>query len=103
MKTDPLFTNPGAGASANAQYLTALRVMSTENETPLTRAEVLLEARRFELVMRMTANRFAKLSQVERRNFARWAKHFAEVFAEKARLFARNTTAEPETPADLRA
>lgn len=103
MSTDPRFTNPGAGASASPEYMTAIRAMSIENETPLSHAEQLLDGARFAKVMRMTAARFAKLPQVERRNYARWAKHLADVFAEKARLFARNTSAEPELPESLRA
>jgi hypothetical protein len=83
--------------------MNALRIMSTENETPLDRAEQLLDDARFKRVMRMTPSLFAKLSQSERRNFVRWAKHFRDVFTEKARLFERNTKPEPELPADLRA
>lgn len=53
--------------------------------------------------MRMTAVGFGRLSDVEKRNYARWAKHLARVFAEKASMFERNSKPEPETPAYLRA
>jgi len=70
---------------------------------PLAKAEQLLNERRFERVMRMTALGFAKLTPVEKRNYARWAKHLAQVFAEKASMFHRHIGQEPELPEFLRA
>lgn len=103
MKPDTLLTNPGAGASANPEFLAAVRDDAIENPEPIDKAEALLEHRRFELVMRMTARGFGRLSDVEKRNYARWAKHLARVFAEKASMFERNSKPEPETPAYLQA
>jgi hypothetical protein len=77
--------------------------METEEERVQALPFELLEERRFELVMRMTVLRFGELSQVERRNYTRWAKHFAKVFGEKASMFERNSTPELELPADLQA
>lgn len=83
--------------------------METEGELspaqadPVAHAEQLLDEARFKRVMRMTAIGFGRLSDVEKRNYARWAKHLARVFAEKASMFERNCRPEPETPAFLRA
>jgi hypothetical protein len=90
MSTDPVYTNHGS--SLDPQFL-----------CPVHFPERLLEHRRFALVMRMTAARFAELDAHERRNYRRWAEHFADVFAEKKRLFTRNSTPEPETPLFLQA
>src|SRR5262245_47853622 len=102
MKTDIAITQPGAGASADPAFLAELRAWADEDKTcPVTFAEQLLDERRFEKVMRMTALAFGRLSPAEKRNYTRWAKHLAKVFAEKAAQFDRNSTAEPEVPAFL--
>lgn len=104
MKVDQAITQPGTGATSNVEYMNELaRWLAEENAGPPSFAEQLLEERRFEKVMRMTATAFGKLSDVERRNYARWAKHLARVFAEKAAQFERNSKPEPEAPAFLRA
>jgi exonuclease I len=75
--------------------------METEGERVQMLPFQLLEDRRFELVMRMTARRFGELSPVEKRNYCRWAEHFRDVFAEKARLFERHTPADIDLPTFL--
>jgi hypothetical protein len=61
------------------EFMNTMRAIETEEERVLERAEQLLEERRFEKVMRMTAARLRKLSHaVEKRNFTRWAKHLAK-------------------------
>lgn len=101
---DPILTNPaGPAAGANPAYLNAVREMSTEEEAALDAATEKLDEARWQKVMRMTPLAFAKLSPVERRNYARWAKNFARVMGEKAAMFERNSTPEPELPADLQA
>ncbi len=100
---DKPITQPGA-VGANPEYLRELLEMSEEDKAcPVTKAEQLLEERRFERVMRMTAQAFGRLSPVEKRNYARWAKHLAKVFGEKAAQFERNCRPEPELPAPLKA
>jgi hypothetical protein len=102
MSTDPVYTNHGS--SLDPQFLAALIAWEDEGKAcPVHFPERLLEHRRFALVMRMTAARFAELDAHERRNYRRWAEHFADVFAEKKRLFTRNSTPEPETPLFLQA
>jgi hypothetical protein len=70
---------------------------------PLAIAEQQLDEARWMKVMRMTARRFGELNPVERRNYARWARHLAKVLGEKADMFERNSTPEPELPAALQA
>lgn len=83
--------------------------METEGELtpaqadPISHAEHLLEEARFKRVMRMTAIGFGRLSDVEKRNYTRWAKHFAGVFAEQAARFERNAPGDIEVPAYLQA
>jgi hypothetical protein len=77
--------------------------LTAEQERSLAHADHLLTQRRIQKVLAMTVLRFAELDQVERRNYARWARHFATVFEEKANLFSRNSTPDPEIPAALRA
>lgn len=103
MKTDRAITQPGAGGSANAEFLNELARMNDEDKaSPApTFAEQLLEERRFEKVMRMTARAFGQLSPAEKRNYTRWAKHLARVFTEKAKLFEHNSKPEPEVPEAL--
>jgi hypothetical protein len=102
MKPDPIFKNHGS--SIDPQFLAELVDMEDEGKAcPVLAAEQLLEERRFEKVMRMTAQAFGRLSPVEKRNYARWAKHLAKVFGEKASLFERNSRPEPELPDPLRA
>jgi histone H3/H4 len=73
----------------------------TPAQDPLAEAEELLEEARFQRVMRMTAVRFVKLSPAEKRNYRRWAAHFARVFAEKAALFERHAPADIDLPTFL--
>lgn len=75
----------------------------TEEDRVLSQAAEQLDNARIAKVMRMTALGFKDLSPVEKRNYARWAKHFAKVFQEKASLFERNSTPEPELPRPLQA
>lgn len=101
MTREQSLTNPGGNDSANPAFLAAVRDASIETPEPIAKAEQLLERRRFELVMRMTAQRFAKLSPTEKRNYRSWAEHFESVFSEKANLFRRNTPADVDTPTYL--
>jgi hypothetical protein len=101
MSTDRL-SNTGSHAM-QTEFMNTMRRIETEEERVLDRAEQLLEERRFEKVMRMTPQAFGRLSPVEKRNFTRWAKHLARVFSEKAAVFERNSTPEPEAPAYLQA
>lgn len=102
MKPDPIFMNHGS--SIDPKFLAELVEMEDEGKVcPVAKAEQVLEERRFEKVMRMTALGFAKLSPAEKRNYARWAKHFAKVFGEKASQFERNCRPEPELPPALKA
>lgn len=86
----------------STEYLNELQAMAVENAEPMAQAEQLLEHRRFQLVLSMTAQRFVKLSRTEKRNYVRWADHFMRVFSEKAALFKRNTPADLELPDFLR-
>lgn len=102
MSSDTVVTQPGDGAGANPDFLRELLKWADEDKAcPVTHAEQLLEERRFEKVMRMTALAFGRLSPVEKRNYTRWAKHLARVFGEKAKLFEHNSKPEPEVPAAL--
>jgi hypothetical protein len=102
VKTDVAITQLGGGAGANPEFLNELARISDEDKAcPPSFAEQLLEERRFEKVMRMTARAFGSLSDVEKRNYTRWAKHLARVFAEKASMFELNSKREPEVPAAL--
>jgi hypothetical protein len=93
--------NMHPNGTVNVDFLNEIRAMSTEEERALERAEELLDAARFQKVMRMTARAFGKLEPAERRNYARWAKAFARTFAEKAAMFERNSQKEPELPSFL--
>jgi hypothetical protein len=95
------FTSGAAGPST--EFLNEQARMAVEDPEPVLIAEQLLEERRFQLVLRMTAQRFAKLSRAEKRNYVRWADHFERVFAEKHSLFKRNTPADIELPTFLQA
>jgi hypothetical protein len=102
VKSDPVIKNHGS--QLDPQFLAELVAMEDEGKAcPVLAAEQLLEERRFEKVMRMTALGFGRLSPAEKRNYARWAKHLAKVFAEKAAMFERNSRPEPELPEALRA
>lgn len=101
MSSDRL-SNTGTFAM-QTEFMNTMRAIETEEDRVLERAEQLLEERRFEKVMRMTPLAFGRLSPVEKRNYTRWAKHLAQVFSEKAGIFERNSTPEPETPAFLQA
>lgn len=103
MKHDQVITNPGAGSGSNPEFLNALEGIHVEEQTPLELAEQLLEHRRINLLLRMTARRFAELSHTEKRNYRRWAEHFERVFAEKANLIRRNSKPDIDTPASLQA
>lgn len=70
---------------------------------PLEHAEQLLSQRRIDRVMRMTALGFAQLTDPEKRNYRRWARHLATVLGEKADMFERNSPPELELPTFLRA
>jgi hypothetical protein len=102
LSSDPVFKNHGS--QLDPKFLAELVDMEDEGKAcPVRAAEQLLEERRFEKVMRMTPQAFGRLSPVEKRNFTRWAKHLARVFSEKAAVFERNSTPEPEAPAYLQA
>jgi hypothetical protein len=101
LSSDPVFKNHGS--QLDPQFLAELVDMEDEGKCPVLAAEQLLQERRFEKVMRMTALGFGQLSPAEKRNYARWAKHLAKVFAEKAAMFERNSRPEPELPEALRA
>lgn len=77
--------------------------IETEGDRVFQQAVEQLDQARFAKVMRMTARAFGELSEVEKRNYTRWAKGFARTFAEKAAMFERNSRPEPELPAVLQA
>lgn len=101
MNFDEPITNSDATSMTNRR-LKALAIMDSENDVALDRATEQLDQARFAKVMRMTAQQFGRLEPAEKRNYTRWANGFAKAFAEKAALFERNSTREPELPDALR-
>ena len=73
----------------------------TEEDRILVQATEQLDSARFAKVMAMTAQRFVKLSAVEKRNYLRWAEHFRKTFESKEALFRRHTPPDIDVPTFL--
>ena len=77
--------------------------LSPVQADPIATAEQTIDHHWWAKIMSMTALRFKELSAAERRLYAMRARQLAKVLGEKACMFTRNSGAEVEVPAYLRA